>query len=201
MPETPEQEEKRKLSELEGKNIAHYSVLLSAWINAKMESDKSLMTLSSAGIGLLITILSTVGIKNHLDIYLFGGAFVGFLIAIFSLLKIYGLNSTYIENNIRGKSSDHLGLKQHDKITRWGFSVGFIFSILIGISSAVGSISQLEERKMAENNNTSTSKKSLDGLSELAPENTEQSTQTNTSSESSQDNSSSQSSNSGEDKK
>jgi len=43
MPESKEEAEKRVLRELEGKNIAHYSVLLSSWIQTKMERDKTLM--------------------------------------------------------------------------------------------------------------------------------------------------------------
>lgn len=51
---------KRKLRELGGRNIAHYSVLLIAFIKTKMDRDKMLVTLSSAGIGLLIAVLTAV---------------------------------------------------------------------------------------------------------------------------------------------
>ncbi len=64
MTETTEQAEQRQLKELEGKNIAHYSILLNAWINIEMKRDKILVTLSVAAIGLLVTILTTVGVEN-----------------------------------------------------------------------------------------------------------------------------------------
>ncbi|MDA8663964.1 hypothetical protein N9L66_03280 [Porticoccaceae bacterium] len=62
MPETDEEREARVLRELEGKNVAYYSTMLSAWIETKMERDKTLVTLSAAGIGLLVTILTVIGV-------------------------------------------------------------------------------------------------------------------------------------------
>ena len=66
MAESDEDMKARKLRELEGKNIAFYSTLLSAWIQTKMERDKTLVTLSAAAIGLLVTILTTGWCKSAL---------------------------------------------------------------------------------------------------------------------------------------
>jgi len=60
-PENKDEERTRKLEELKGKNVAHYSVLLSAWIHTKMEHDKTLVTVSIGGIGYLISVLTLVG--------------------------------------------------------------------------------------------------------------------------------------------
>ncbi len=68
MPELKDDREKRKLRELEGKNIAHFSVMLSAWVQTKMERDKTLVTLSSAAIGLLITLITTVGVNDWYEL-------------------------------------------------------------------------------------------------------------------------------------
>lgn len=46
------------------KDVAYYSALVSAWIQTKMERDKTLASLSAGGIGLLVTILSTVGVQK-----------------------------------------------------------------------------------------------------------------------------------------
>ena len=54
MAETKEQQEQRKLEELKGKNIAHYSVMLTAFINARVDANKAIFAFSSTGIGLLI---------------------------------------------------------------------------------------------------------------------------------------------------
>ena len=71
MAESSDEKEKRMLRELEGKNIAHYSTLLAAWIQTKMEIDKTLVTLSTAAIALLVTILTAVGTSNF---YLFASS-------------------------------------------------------------------------------------------------------------------------------
>ena len=84
MPESKEESEKRVLRELEGKNIAHYSVLLGAWIQTKMERDKTLVTLSAAAIGLLVTIFTTVGVKSIWEIPIFA-------VAVISFLKLFGV--------------------------------------------------------------------------------------------------------------
>ena len=41
MPENKEQAEERRLHELEGKNIAHYSTMLGAYLQSKLELDKT----------------------------------------------------------------------------------------------------------------------------------------------------------------
>lgn len=82
MSESIKDAEKRALRELEGKNIAHYSILLSTWIETKMERDKTLVTLSAAAIGLLVTILTTVGVKSLWEIPLFAFAVTSFLATI-----------------------------------------------------------------------------------------------------------------------
>ena len=46
------------------KEVAYYTALVDAWINTKMERDKSLLSLATAGIGLLVTLLTTVGITS-----------------------------------------------------------------------------------------------------------------------------------------
>ncbi|MEJ2612046.1 MAG: hypothetical protein P8179_18730 [Candidatus Thiodiazotropha sp.] len=104
MPESDDDRQKRLLKELEGKNIAHYSVLLGAWIQTKMERDKTLVTLSSAAIGLLITVLTTVGVQSIYEIVLFIISIVAFIITIWSALVIYQLNSKHLEDALRGSS-------------------------------------------------------------------------------------------------
>ena len=54
MAETSEEREQRLLRELEGKNVAHYSVMLTAFINARVDANKAIFAFSSTGIGLLI---------------------------------------------------------------------------------------------------------------------------------------------------
>lgn len=203
MPESTEDAEKRALRELEGKNIAHYSVLLSAWIETKMERDKTLVTLSAAAIGLLVTILTTVGVKHFWEILLFAVAAVSFLVTIWSSLIIYQLNSRHLEDAIRGSSERDPRLEKYDKRSIRAFIIGAIAALLIGISSASYQLTNTEVSKMADQeksssnsgkpttlkeivksvngvtnlNPSSTVKKSLDGITNLNPQATQQTTQ------------------------
>lgn len=197
MPESTEEAEKRVLRELEGKNIAHYSVLLGAWIQTKMERDKTLVTLSAAAIGLLVTILTTVGVKSIWEVPFFAVAVASFLVTIWSSLVIYQLNSQHLEDAIRGSSEKDPRLEKYDKRSIRAFIVGSVSALIIGILSASFQVLKPEESTMTDKENTSqnaekqttlresvngvtnlnpnaTLKKSLDGITDLSPQATQQ---------------------------
>ena len=194
MSESSQQAEKRVLRELEGKNIAHYSILLSAWIETKMERDKTLVTLSAAAIGLLVTILTTVGAKHFWEIPLFAFAVISFLVTIWSSLTIYQLNSEHLEEAIRGSSVKDPRLEKYDKRSVGAFIIGSIATLLIGVSSASCELINLKVNKMTSDNSgksiilresidgvtklkPSLEKKSLDGITNLNPQAVQQTTQ------------------------
>lgn len=174
MPETPDEKEKRLLKELEGKNIEYYSVMLSAWVTTKMELDKTLVTLSAAAIGLLVTILTTIGANNIFEIILFTIAICLFLTTIWSALRIYKLNSVHIENALRGSSDTDTKLEKYDKLSIRTFLGGAFFALLIGILSAQNKLVNKDD------NNMSTKEKIVDhsihindsfnGVASLQPE-------------------------------
>lgn len=197
MSELEEEAKKRNLRELEGKNVAHYSVLLGAWIQTKMERDKTLVTLSAAAIGLLVTILTTVGVKSYWEIPFFCIAVLSFLITIWSSLVIYQLNSQHLEDAIRGSSEKDPRLEKYDKRSIRAFIIGSFSVLIIGVLSASFQLTKPEERTMSDKENTSqdagskkilkesvngvtnlnpnvTVKKSVDGITDLNPQATQQ---------------------------
>lgn len=172
MAESSDEKEKRMLRELEGKNIAHYSTLLSAWIQTKMERDKTLVTLSSAAIALLVTILTTVGTSNFYLFTLYIIAFLGFGTCIGTSLKIYQLNSKHLENEIRNKNTN-LKLEKYDKLSFFSFLLGVLLLCSIGLYSAY--LTSITERVIMSNENkqldtSDLEKRSLDGISDLRPQ-------------------------------
>ena len=176
MPESQEDREKRLLRELEAKNIAHYSVLLEAWIQTRMARDKSLVTLSAGGVGVLVTLLTTLGVSRPWQIWLYICSFIGFLLTIGLALVIYQKNSEQIENDLRGQSSDHLRLRVFDWASLVAFSVGAVFAVSIAVSSALTHPPKEREHAMSDQETTKGQlKKSLDGLSNLRPQLPEQS--------------------------
>src|SRR5688572_21338974 len=96
----PDQKSEREQREFEGKNIAHYSVLLQAWVDTRMERDKTIVTLAAAGVGLLVTILAATGVKYRWEIFLYGRAFVGLGLSIYISLEIFRRNSKHIAEAI-----------------------------------------------------------------------------------------------------
>lgn len=181
MPESDEGREKRLLRELEGKNVAHFSILLGWWIQSRMEFDKTLLTLSSVGIGLLITILITLGAQSSIDsllLILFIGAFLGFVTCIGSTLTTYRLNSQYIEGELKTKDSAEvtLKLKNFDKLNLGSFILGIVFFFAIGVVATLETFEKKGDTNMANEKETTqlptgdTFKKSLEGLSNLRPE-------------------------------
>lgn len=165
--------EKRKLRELEGKNVAFYSNLLSAWIQTKMERDKTLITLSSAAIALLVTILTTVGINQIYALLLCVAAFLCFGLCIGTSLHIYQLNSIHLENELGSEIKD-IKLEKFDKFSYVSFLFGVFFLCSFGVSSANLSFLKTESLKLNNQNNIKINTvekedKSLGGIAKLKP--------------------------------
>jgi hypothetical protein len=165
MAESSEDRDKRLLRELESKNVAHYSVMLDAWVQTRMARDKTLVTLSAGGVGVLVTLLTAKGVSHLWELGLYLGSFGGFLATLLLALKLYQKNSELIENDLRGTSSEHLKLKTLDQATIVAFCVGTLFAVSIAISSAVNQIPKEGGHTMSDYE-----KKSLDGINNLKPQ-------------------------------
>lgn len=119
--------------ELEGKNIAHYQVMLSAWIENRMEHDRTLIKLSLAGIGFLLTLLMTLGVSSKWQMACYVASLVCFLITIGILLVIFNKNSDLIESEIRGDDSIAPSLIEYDRWVSIFFAAGVFAAIVIGL--------------------------------------------------------------------
>ncbi len=173
MPETKEQEEQRLLKELEGKNIAYYQTLLSSWIDTRMERDKSVITLSAAAIGLLVTILIMVGVNGILLKALAIGSFIGFAGAIWISLKIYELNAEHLIYSLKGGREKDPKLEKCDKWSMRLFCFGVICMIFMGIATSFTA----KGEKMIDSNKKPTEeqrlKESINDIHKLTPKDLE----------------------------
>jgi hypothetical protein len=176
--ETQDEGSKGVLRELEGKNIAHYSVLLQTWIHTRMERDRTVVTLAAAGVGLLVTILTTVGVQARWMIVLYATAFVGFLLTICLSIVIYQKNSVFIEWELRGgegSGGKPVNLKPYDRLSLSGFVVGAAFLAVTGLCSAWITYQLKEEKPVSKSverpkPQEPQEKKSLDGLQNVRPQ-------------------------------
>ena len=106
--------------------------LVTASLDNRMEIDKSILALSAAGIGLLVTIATTVSLRPGLQQW-FGGLAVGaFLIAMISVLPIFSGNVKLINNMFAGDMSLDKSLKRLDYVKAWSFGTGVVFTCAVG---------------------------------------------------------------------
>jgi hypothetical protein len=123
--------------DLDPKDVAFYSAVVSAWIETKMERDKTIVTLSAAAIGLLVTLLTTGGGTTPFALWLYAGAFLGFSVAAVCSIVIFDRNSVFLEKVVKGTTSNSKTLSRLDRITLTFFALGVIFTILIGATAAL----------------------------------------------------------------
>src|ERR1700733_4671800 len=60
-----EQVKKKVEEEHQKHELAHYAATVTAWFNTKMEHDKSLLTLSTAAVGVLITLVTKFPVSSY----------------------------------------------------------------------------------------------------------------------------------------
>lgn len=125
------EEEVKKL-----KSVEFYSQGVAAWFNTALEHDKSLLTLSVAGLGMLVGLMPN-GIRSVESLLLYVGAIVSFLVCLFSVLMIYKKNLKHIQDVFMGKDNSDKSLEILDTTAAISFFIGVLLSSIIGISSAI----------------------------------------------------------------
>jgi len=119
------------------KEVAFYSAVVNAWVQTRMERDRSLLALSSGGIGLLVTLLTTVGIVDAWQLVLYIFAASAFATAILSAILIFGRNAEHLRRlATTDECSDDPSLIRLDTLLLVGFVVGMILLAVIGITTA-----------------------------------------------------------------
>lgn len=126
----------------EAKDRLFYSAMINAWLQTKIERDKQLLTLSSSAIGLLVTLLRTVGVSSWLQIAFFSAALFAFLVTVISILIILGKNATRIQETLNGSETRNRALAFLDEVATISFIMGMIMVVIIGIYSATTSLSE-----------------------------------------------------------
>jgi len=138
-PENTEEGRTRRLKELEGKNISHYSVMLSSYISSRTEANKAIFTFSSAAIGLLLATYVQSESKCIVNAF-YALSMLAFVIAVISTLFIYVSNTKSIEAYIRNKEENKrdFQLKTWVYINYIAFSFGIVFAAIMAIFKAYG---------------------------------------------------------------
>lgn len=129
------------------KEIEYYSQIVSAWVTTKLEKDKSILTISAAGLGLLVTLISTLGINNFTEMILYICTIFFFMIAIVTMILIFERNSHRLENQVNGNDAQDYILSILDYLGVISFSIAIFFTFIIGISVSLHSLPRNKELK------------------------------------------------------
>ncbi len=156
------------------KNLAFYSSVVEAWIATKMQKDRSLLTLSSAGVGLIATLVSALSPSSWSVLTLLSGGALAFLVTIVSVIRAYERNADHLKAIVNeGTREDDPKLLRLDKTAFWGFVIGVA---LTGIGALVSNLQDptatdepMTADKSKPDNAPKTDIRSLSGLGDLAP--------------------------------
>lgn len=156
------------------KDVAFYSATVGAWYTTKFEKDKHLLSLASVGIGLLVTLVTTVGVSTVCIAAMYILAVISFLICILTVLTIFSRNADHLQKLVKEVEDRDTTLSLLDKTASATFIFGIVFTLLVGLFSGIENFKQ-KEAVMAKDSekrvNTSkvTLKKSVDGASDMRP--------------------------------
>lgn len=116
------------------KNIEFYSQSYSALYNTALEQDKSILTLSLAGLGFLISNIPQQTILYERILYFIATTL--FIVSAVTILLIFDGNKKYIReivsDNEESEESENTKLKKLDNIARYSFFSALILTTLIG---------------------------------------------------------------------
>ncbi|WP_433898215.1 hypothetical protein [Pseudomonas sp. PSE1(2024)] len=152
----------------EAKDVEFYAAAINAWMTTKFELDKSLLTLSAGGIGLIITLISTVGVRSIESLILSLLSMICFLVTLSCVLGILSRNAKYIQDSLlaNGPASDPV-LAHLDRIAVTSFMAGVILASVIGISTAANAYID-KAAKMSEKTTLTGSQVSQESLDLMA---------------------------------
>lgn len=110
-----------------------YGALIDAFLTTRMEFDKSLLALSSGGVGLLLTLVTTVGVPAGTPRNAAVASLVAFGLAILSVLVVFRVNATYLvalqKNDAERSDSLKSILESVDTVASLLFGVGVVATV------------------------------------------------------------------------
>ena len=122
----------------EAKEVQFYGQATSAFLNNRMEKDKSILSLSVVGIGYLVSFAKPTDSSSVLSciekVFLSIGA-VFFFLTVFIILMIFKWNTDYIQAILAESKDENCvlkKLKRYDHFAFTTFVLGIIFTMLLG---------------------------------------------------------------------
>lgn len=161
MIKSPYREKVQKQKDLEqdafyNKDVEYFSHLVNSWITTNMEKDKAILTLSTAGLGVLITFFNNISPNYDFALLFYILSLICFVISIISGLWIFSENANYCEAVISEKTPNNENLiGKLDNFLIYSFIIGLICAIIL-------SFILIFSKELKEKSNISTENKSLE---------------------------------------
>lgn len=149
---------------------------LDGWFQSRMEFDKSLLTLASGGIALMVGLLSSVGANSTPAVAAYMTSIGAFTIVVGTTLAIFKRNSAYCQRYAAGDTDDDAILTWLDRTAVAFFGIGILAAIVAATTINTSRRGELAPTPaaMAKDRSTtpptpSTDTRSLNGIANLAP--------------------------------
>ena len=133
MTETDYEKLRRELREMEGKNISHYSVLLTAFIRTRVENSRMIAILSAAGIALMTMVLLTTGVHRNWNLFFTAAAFLAFLISLWISLAALEKSAESLMLSLKEGSDRDLDLDVPSCVAKKFFVLGCTCLVALGL--------------------------------------------------------------------
>ena len=156
------------------KDIAFYSATVNAWYTTKFEKDKHLLSLSTAGVALLVTLATTVGALTLCTAAMYFLAVFSFLVCILTVLSVFSRNADHLQRLIKEDEKKDPVLGLLDKFASTSFVFGIIFTLLVGLFSGIQNFKGQEAGMAKDSENTVTTstvreERSVNGAASMRP--------------------------------
>lgn len=149
------------------KEVEFYASAVNAWYSTKLETDRTILTLSTGAIGLLTTLIITTGTSSLFVLSIVIFSIICFVICTISIVMILGRNAKHLEDVLAKKNERDSVLGWLDRIASYSFIIGMILAFLVGMSAGIDKYSKLNgAMDMAKQEIL---KKSFDGVANLRP--------------------------------
>lgn len=147
----------------EQKQVEFYAASVNAAYNSALELDKSIFTISAGGIGLLMTLIYTLGVSSVAVLVIYVFALLSFASCIILILFILKKNIPSALNLAAGNNPNPI-LKTLDMAVSILFGIGILLSVILSFSIAVDSY--VDKKEKLDGKKSESPQKDISGKSE-----------------------------------
>ncbi|WP_429118261.1 hypothetical protein [Aeromonas veronii] len=106
------------------------------YCTTRLETDKSVLTLATAALGLIVTLLTSSHVKDFCTLIAFVSSALLFVVCVVSVLFIFDFNAKYIAS----QGSNDKALKILDFVARFTFSLGVVVTLCAAANVSIKNV-------------------------------------------------------------